>query len=99
MGKIHTGYYSNWRQLSKQDRDAVLAERDKQGKTTSKHSAKSGKTTKNWKRQVKGLKKKIAALKRKTVDGSVDSDDDGSTDPTNDAGNSFGGRSEKAKKT
>ena len=97
-GKIHTGYYANWRQLSKQDREAVLAERDKQGKTPSKNGAKSGKSTKNWKRQVKGLKKKIAALKRKAPDSGDESDDDGSSDPTNDAGNSFGGRSEKAKK-
>ena len=43
-GKIHTGYYANWRQLSKQDRDAVLAERDRQGKTPSKGN-KSGKSS------------------------------------------------------
>ena len=95
-GKIHTGYYANWRQLSKQDRDAVLAERDKQGKPPSKGN-KSGKSNKTWKKQVKGLKKKIAALKRK-VPGSDESDDDTVDEPTNDAGNSFGGRSEKAKK-
>ena len=47
---------------------------------------------------MKGLKKKIAALKRKAPDSGDESDDDGSSDPTNDAGNSFGGRSEKAKK-
>jgi hypothetical protein len=98
-GKIHTGYYSNWRQLSKQDRDAVLAERDKQGKTPSKGANKASKATKTWKKQVKGLKKKIAALKRKVPGGVDDSDDDTtSDDPTNDAGNSFGGRSEKANK-
>lgn len=97
-GKIHTGYYANWRQLSKQDRDMVLAERNKQGQTPTKSSNKSGKTTATWKKQVKGLKKKIAALKRKVPGASDESDDDTTDEPNNDAGNSFGGRSEKANK-
>ena len=45
---------------------------------------------------MKGLKKQIAALKRKVPGG--DSSDESVDEPTNNAGNSFGGRAEKAAK-
>jgi hypothetical protein len=96
-GKIHTGYYSNWYDLSKENRNLVLAERDKQGKGPSKNTQsgdKSGKSGKRWKKTVHKLRKKIAALKRKPT-GDASSEDDNDA-PQNNAGNSFGGRSEKA---
>ena len=94
-GKIHTGYYSNWYDLSKDNRNLVLAERDKQGKSPNKHSQSGGKSGKKWNKTVRKLKKKIAALKRKTTSDATSDDDDGAP-PTNNAGNAFGGRSEKA---
>ena len=97
-GKIFTGYYPNWRQISKDNQKLVLAERDRLG-GKSKSEGKSKKTQKNWKKQVKGLKKTIAALKRKIPgEDSSDEDPDTTTEVTNDAGNAFGGRSEKARK-
>ena len=89
-GKIHTGYYSNWFDLSKENRNLVLAERDRLGNKPSKEKGK-----KKWKKTISKLKKKIAALKR-TPTGDAPSDDDGGGTPTNNAGNAFGGRSEKA---
>jgi hypothetical protein len=74
-----------------------LAERDKQGKGPSKNTQsgdKSGKSGKRWKKTVHKLRKKIAALKRKPT-GDASSEDDNDA-PQNNAGNSFGGRSEKA---
>ena len=98
-GKIHTGYYSNWRKLSKENQKLVLSERERLGKGQNKNDGKankSGKSEKNWKKTVKGLKKQIAALKRKVPGG--DSSDESVDEPTNNAGNSFGGRAEKAAK-
>ena len=95
-GKIHTGYYSNWRQLSKENQKTVLAERDRLG-VKGKSEGKSKKSPKEWKKTVKGLKKKIAAMKRKNS-GEESSDEDEEKEPKNDAGNSFGGRAEKSKK-
>ena len=98
-GKIFTGYYPNWRQLSRDDQKAVLAERDRLGTKGGKGG--EGKTQKyqqkNWKKQVKGLKKKIAALKRKAPGSDTSDDDDEKDEPSNDAGNAFGGRTEKSK--
>ena len=94
-GQIHTGYYSNWRELSKENKNLVLAERDKLGKKPS--NTYGGKSGKKLKKTVHKLRKKIAALKRKnTSDGTSEDDDDG--EPVNNSGNAFGGRSEKAAK-
>ena len=95
-GKIFTGFYPNWRQLSRDDQKSVLAERDRLGKG-GKGNKGEGKATqaKNWKKQVKGLKKTIAALKRKAPEASDDDED--KEGPSNDAGNAFGGRTEKSK--
>ena len=95
-GKIHTGYYSNWRQLSKENQKLVLSERERLGKG-SKADGNSKKGQKDWKKQVKGLKKKIAALKRKSSSGDSSDDEEKSENVTNDAGNAFGGRAEKSK--
>ncbi len=74
----------------------MLAERDKLGKIPSSNGTKAGKSLKNYKRRIKTLTKKIAALKRKNPDNGDDSVDDDHDEPVNDAGNAFGGRSEKA---
>lgn len=97
-GKIFTGYYPNWRQISKENQKLVLAERDKLGKG-GKSAGKAKKESKDWKKAVKGLKKQIAALKKKVpTEESSDEEDGGGNGPSNNAGNSFGGRAEKAKK-
>ncbi len=94
-GKIHTGFYSNWCHLSKEDKKLVLAEQDRLG-MKGKSDGNSKKSEKKWKKQVKGLMKDVAALKMKAPNG--DLSDESSVEPTHDAGNAFGGRSEKAKK-
>ena len=96
-GNIYTGYYPNWKRLSKANQKLVLAEREKQGQVSK--SDNKGKKSNGWKKQVKGLKKQIAALKRKIPGGeSSDEEKESESGPTNDAGNAFGGRAEKAKK-
>ena len=97
-GKIHTGYYSNWFDLSKENRNLVLAERDKLGKGSNKKAQSGGgKSGSKWRKTARKLQKKIAALKRKTSD-DTPPDSDGDGGPSNNAGNAFGGRSEKAAK-
>ena len=95
-GKIHTGYYSNWRQLSKDNQKLVLSERERLGKG-GKNEGNSKKGPKDWKKQVKGLKKKIAALKRKTSGGDSSDEEEKDESVSNNAGNAFGGRAEKSK--
>jgi hypothetical protein len=99
-GKIYTGYYPNWRQISKENQKLVIAERERLEKG-GKSGTKSKKKHKDWKKTVKGLKKKISALKRKVKDGGSSEDEsveNALDEPKNDAGNAFGGRSEKAAK-
>jgi hypothetical protein len=111
-GKIHTGYYSNWHQLSRKNRELVMAERQKPGKgnknnnhdKSDKNNSKSGKdnnkgTSKQWKNKVRSLKRKIASIRKKNAkDETSDNDSDDSSEPKGNAGNAFGGRAEKAKK-
>ena len=99
-GSIHTGFYPNWRSLSKEDRDKVAAERKrlKAGK-----KARGQPSTKIeleiLKRKLNKNKRQISALKNK-VAGKNDKDD-GKSDgdaSSEDVGDSFGGkRTKKAK--
>ena len=99
-GKIFTGFYPNWRQITKEDQKLVLAERERLGigGKRGKADGKQQKSEKNWKKTVKGLKKTIAALKRKTSGTEASDDDEIKEEPRDDAGNAFGGRAEKASK-
>ena len=56
-GSIHTGFYPNWRSLSKEDRDKVSAERMK------KKSGKAG-GQKSVKTKLASLEKKLGKNKR-----------------------------------
>ena len=93
---IFTGYYSNWKSLSKEDRDKVIAEWKK--KST------NGEAKNDNKRklaEIQALTDDIAILKcmvsqlAATKRNQEEQDDDA---PRNDAGNQFGGRKTKAGK-
>jgi len=106
-GKINTGFYRNWSQLSPEDKQLVLAERDRLGvKGKTRRSRQPRDKLTNMKSQIKALTKKvdkqhatISALKRSsdTRDSEADTDDSASESNgnANNAGNSFGGRREK----
>jgi hypothetical protein len=100
-GSIFTGHYKNWKQLSKEDRDKVTAERAKNGTPkgafkNKKRKTSAAKTTKKLSTVVKELedaKRSIAALK--SANGGIPKDEEQISD---DAGNAFGGRSAKKAK-
>lgn len=100
-GAIHTGYYKNWFSLSKDDQEKVRAERQRLGiKPGAKGGAKErgiGKKFKKTKAKLAAAKRKIASLKQQ-AEKSVTLDEGGnagSKAASTDAGNGFGGRSEK----
>jgi hypothetical protein len=109
-GKINTGYYRNWSQLSPEDKQLVLAERDRlgvKGKARRNRQSKDKKTS--MKSQIKALTKKvdkqqatISSLKRGSDSkDSEDETDDSASDSnmnSNHAGDAFGGRREKEMK-
>ena len=107
-GKIHTGYYSNWHQLSRKNRELVMAERQKPGKgnkatNNDKVDDKGGKANnkknpKQWKNKIRSLKRKIASIRKNAQGDASDDESDDTLEPKNNAGNAFGGRAEKAKK-
>ena len=97
-GKTFTGYYKNWRELSKEDIEKFNAERvrtstkkqpkDKEGsRQVSLIETKTTLSSQN--KELKTAKRQIDALRRKVKQGS-DSDDTSDSDPEDDAGNSFG---------
>lgn len=99
-GKIFTDFYQNWKDLAKEDQLKVLAERKRLGiaPRRGRNSRGRGGTVKT-KRQlaavVKDLekaKRQIAAIKQKKNNNADVSDDEG---PNEDAGNAFGGCSER----
>ena len=102
-GKIFTGYYKNWREFYKEDREKVDAKivstgtkkqpKDKNGGR--KVSLVNTKTAlASQKKAPKIAKLQIAALHRKVKQGS-DSDETSNSDTEDDAGKSFGGREDK----
>lgn len=107
-GKINTGYYSNWGSLSSENKKAVIDERKRLGINKKKGGDGAKKNLKSLNAQVKSLaktvkkqKNKIAAIKRSKNDNDSSSDSgssDSDEEPTNNAGNAFGGRQEKTKK-
>ena len=99
-GSIWTGFYSDWDQLSKEDRQTLIDTRvENKAKEGRKRQA-SEVTTKSKKlkditSQVAELKRTLASLKAKQP--AADDDDDESDAPNN-AGDAFGGRNQKKKK-
>ena len=100
-GAIHTGYYKNWFDLSKDDQEKVRAEWQRLGiKPGAKGGAKGsgfGKKFKKTKAKLAAAKRTIASLKQQD-EKSVSFDEGGnagSKAASNDAGHGFGGRSEK----
>ena len=101
-GSIHTGFYPNWRFLSKEQKYQVAAERKK-----SKNRKNTARGQNAIKTELESLKKKlgknkrtIAALRHKVTaskDGDGRENDDGES--SNDAGDSFGGKRNKKSKT
>lgn len=96
-GSVWTGFYSDWAQLSKEDRQTVMDTRVKnKNKSTKKDSASYSKKFKDIKSKVAELKRTLASLQSKQCNGDDNASDDGET-PDN-AGDSFGGRQKKKQK-
>ena len=99
-GTVWTGFYSDWEQLSKDDKQTVIdtrvANKAKGGrgrKVSEVCSGGSAKKLKEIKNQVAELKRTLASLKSgKDSTGDDKSDDD---DTPDNAGDSFGGRQKK----
>ena len=102
-GSIHTGFYPNWRSLSKEEREQVSAERKKRkgGKAGGQKSVKN--ELQSLKKRVGKSKRQIAALKTKILTGGLKEKDKGDTEPedsddSDDAGDCFGGKRQKKPK-
>ena len=95
-GSVWTGFYDDWDQLSKDDRQIVMDTRVKnKNKSGKKESASYSKKFKNIKSKVAELKRTLAAL-QSNKSGDDDASEDGET-PDN-AGDSFGGRQKNKQK-
>ena len=101
---IWTGFYSDWEQLSKEDRQTVMDTRISnkakggRGKPRRKVSeVGSAKKLKKIKGQVAELKRTLASLKSSMDAGGTDESTDDDSMPDN-AGDSFGGRQQKRAK-
>ena len=95
-GTIFTGYYSNWKSLSEEDRDKVIAERKKKNmpgvaKNNNKRKLAEIQALTNDITMMKCTVSQLAATKRNQEE----QDDDA---PRNNVGNQFGGRKAKAGK-
>ena len=97
-GSVITGYITNWRDLTKQQKETVIKERARLGvKLEKKKGGKDGEKKKKSKlvKENKKLKRQIKALKKDTKkDGDSDGGDESSDD---DAGDQFGGKNSKKK--
>ena len=95
-GTIFTGYYSNWKSLSKEDRDKVIAEWKKKNTPGVAKNENKRKLA-----EIQALTDDIAMMKRMVLQlaatkrNQEEHDDD---TPHTDAGNQFGGRKAKAGK-
>ena len=106
-GTVKTGYIPNWRSLSNEDKQAVLAERQRLGIKPRGKASKPGKgkadsstvdnTIKQLRAQNQKQKRTIKALKTSSQEADKEDDDDANDD----AGDSFGGKAtrKKSKKT
>jgi hypothetical protein len=106
-GSINTGYIPNWRALTQEDRDTVMAERAKlgisgngkgkgKGKTGNPGSAEANRL-KQLTKQNKVYKRQIKSLNKKVTFDDDDSDEESKDDEV-DAGDQFGGKASKKRK-
>ena len=102
-GSIHTGFYPNWRSLSKEQKDQVAAERKRKkagkGKAGGQNAIKT--ELESLKKKLGKNKRTIAALKNRVVsEGGRDGEEVGEDgDSADDAGDSFGEKRGKKSKT
>ena len=101
-GSIHTGFYPNWRSLSKEQKDQVAAERKKRKNGRKKAGGQNAIKTEleSLKKKLGKNKRTIAALRHKVTaskDGDGGVNDDGES--SDDAGDSFGGKRNNKSKT
>ena len=96
-GSVWTGFYSDWNQLSKEDRQTVIDTRVSNKAKGGRKASEVGSATKRLKdikQQVAELKRSLAAIKTNPQDAG----DDASPDAPDNAGDSFGGRQQKKQK-
>ena len=107
-GTINTGHIPTWRQLSPEDREIVTEERNrlrnKGGKGNKHKGGNKSKDDSNCLNQLstqnKKFKRQIKAMKRMIKDSdATNSNNDNDSDTGTDAGDQFGGRASKKKKT
>ena len=98
-GSVWTGFYADWEQLSKEDRQTVMdtraANKAKGGKGRKVSEVGSKQKLKDIKTEVAALKRKLASLKSDKESVATDSDDE---DVPDNAGDAFGGRQKKKSK-
>ena len=95
-GSVWTGYYSDWSQMSNEDKQTVLDTRKKnKGKSPKgRRTSEVGSKLKDVKSQLAELKRTIASLSKVKTP----SDDGSESDTPDNAGDSFGGRQSKKQK-
>ena len=103
-GSIWTGFYAEWDQLSEEDRQTVIDTRAKnnakggrKGRQVSEVGT-SAKKLKAIKSKMADLQRTLAAIKAKQVNNAGDDGDNNASDTPDNAGNSFGGATEKEAK-
>lgn len=102
-GKVHTGYFSNWHDLSEADQRTVTDERKRLGQSsTKKKTGRRASALKAKKKKLNVLTRKVAAmnvkfknLKKRSA--ASDDDEDDEEGPQDNAGDQFGGRKGKGK--
>lgn len=107
-GSIKTGFISNWKSLSKDDRAKVIAERKRLGirggkggrnsNNNNNNDSGASNTLKQLKQQNKKYRRQIKAMKRvRFEDDKTDGNNDNSDADDDDAGDQFGGKASKKK--
>ena len=100
-GSIITGHIPNWRNLTHEERNLVKEERRKSKTNRDTRNNDDMKANANRIKQLqasnKKMKRKIKAMKRSSKKGGEDNEDGESDDL--DAGDTFGGKASKRKKT
>ena len=96
-GSIWTGFYADWNQLSKEDRQTVIDTRVSNKAKGARKASEVGSASRNLKdikQQVAELKRSLAAIKTNHRDAGEAT----SPDAPDNAGDSFGGRQQKKQK-
>lgn len=99
-GSIHTGYYPNWKQLDAEQKKKVIAARNKKkGKGhTKKTDKRSTAALTQVAKDMESLKRDVARMvSAVSAAGGAPEDHNDGDEPSEDAGNAFGGRRSKKK--